>query len=308
MPRLLQRYSLGSINTRLLRLPSNYSTAFFFQTLIGDMLQQDPSARPDAGEILSRLLREGYKTTHQDMTASATLTSTMSSTRSSTRTYQGQGQTDSKAVLWSGMDSDTSGIVSDASSMVIHDVSNPPWRDIDKGGKARSARVAVIPPSPGGRSRTKSEGGVPDMDLGLLKFSQLQREKKLSQSKLHKSVTFDQGVLTSKIPEHEVTKGKGEEEAEELMTSEDKGKMLRQIEEVQRSLAQTLGDGVFTAAFSTLNIRTDTKMEKELASVLGDKYDEFGPRFVVLRALEREFTEQRDDRHDMKRKPLNKTI
>ncbi|XP_067683589.1 serine/threonine-protein kinase nekl-2-like [Haliotis asinina] len=270
--------------------------SIFFQTLIGDMLQRDPSDRPDAGEILTRLIREGYKTTHHDMTASATLTSTMSSTSSRTRSYQIQGQLDSKAVLWSGMDSDTSGIVSGASSMVIHDnVSNPPWRDIDKDGKARSAGVAVIPPvipNRGGRPRTKSEGCMPDIELGLLEFTKLRREKKQSELK--------------PVTEQEVTEGKEKEEAEELMSAEDRGKILRQIEEQQRSLAQTLGDGVFTAAFSTLNIHTDTKMERELASVLGDKYEEFWPRFVVLRALEIEFTEQRDDRDD--RKPLNKTI
>lgn len=177
--------------------------------LIGDMLHQDPKARPDAGEILTRLLDEGYKTTHVDMTASSTLTSTTSSTGS--RTSTSQGQTDSKVVVWSRMDSDTSGVVSDAGSMVIReDVSNPHWCDIDKNDKVRLMGMAVVPPvipRCESRPRTKSES---DMDLGLQAFTEIRRKKKLS-----KSVRFDRRVSTSVIPEmagedtEEKAEGKG---------------------------------------------------------------------------------------------------
>ncbi|XP_046363537.1 serine/threonine-protein kinase Nek4-like [Haliotis rufescens] len=276
----------------------------FFQMLIGDMLHQDPKARPDAGEILTRLLDEGYKTTHLGMTASSTLTSTTSSTGSRTRTSQ--GQTDSKVALWSRMDSDTSGVVSDAGSMVIReDVSNPHWCDIDKNDKVRLMGMAVVPPvipRSDRRPRTKSES---DMDLGLQAFTEIQRKKKLS-----KSVTFDRRVSTSVIPEvaGEDTEEKDEGKVEELLSSGDKGRILCQIGKEQSSLAQTMGEAVFTAAFSKLNIRTDAKMERELASVLGDQYEEFGPRFVVLRALERTFADPQEDGSQRKRKSLNKTI
>ncbi|XP_071083291.1 uncharacterized protein [Haliotis cracherodii] len=369
----------------------------FFQMLIGEMLHQDPKARPDAGEILTRLLDKGYKTTHLGMTASSTLTSTTSSTGSRTRISQGQGQTDSKVAVWSMMDSDTSGVVSDAGSMVIReDVSNPHWCDIDKNDKVRLMGMAVVPPvipRSESRPRTKSES---DMDLGLQAFTEIQRKKKLSKSvtfdqrvstsvipevagedaeekvegkveellssgdkgrilcqigkeqsslaqtgeavftaafsklnirsdakmeefseiqrkkKLPKSVTFYRRVSTSVLPDKEVAGEDAEEEeereVEELLSSGDKGRILCQIGKEQSSLAQTMGEAVFTAAFSKLNIRTDAKMERELASVLGDQYEEFGPRFVLLRALERAFADPQEDGSQMKRKSLNKTI